>query len=151
MILQQIKELLLCQGIDGTQIFYVNFESLKYENLKDYRSLYQAVTDAVRKSDGRLYILLDEVQEVEGWEKAVNSFRVDFDCDIYITGSNARLLAGDLATLLSGRYVEIHIYPLSFNEYLAFAESNEEEKESEYSGKFCKLSPLMAGFPESMR
>ena len=127
-ILQQIKELLLCQGIDGTQIFYVNFESLKYENLKDYRSLYQAVTDAVRKSDGRLYILLDEVQEVEGWEKAVNSFRVDFDCDIYITGSNARLLAGDLATLLSGRYVEIHIYPLSFNEYLAFAESNEEEK-----------------------
>ena len=58
------------------------FESLKYENLKDYRSLYQAVTDAVRKSDGRLYILLDEVQEVEGWEKAVNSFRVDFDCDI---------------------------------------------------------------------
>ena len=101
-ILQQIKELLLCQGIDEIQIFYVNFESLKYENLKDYRSLYQAVTDAVQKSDGRLYILLDEVQEVEGWEKAVNSFRVDFDCVIYITGSNARLLAVDLPTLLSG-------------------------------------------------
>ena len=106
-ILQQIQELLICRGVDETQIFYINFESLKYEDLKDYRSLYQTISDAAQKSDSRLYILLDEIQEVDEWEKAVNSFRVDFDCDIYITGSNARLLAGDLATLLSGRYVEI--------------------------------------------
>lgn len=136
-ILQQIKELLICRGVDETQIFYINFESLKYEDLKDYRSLYQTISDAAQKSDSRLYILLDEIQEVDGWEKAVNSFRVDFDCDIYITGSNARLFAGDLATLLSGRYVEIRIYPLSFNEYLAFAEANEEEKELSIQENFA--------------
>lgn len=136
-ILQQIQELLICRGVDETQIFYINFESLKYEDLKDYRSLYQTISDAAQKSDSRLYILLDEIQEVDGWEKAVNSFRVDFDCDIYITGSNARLFAGDLGTLLSGRYVEIRIYPLSFNEYLAFAEANEEEKELSIQENFA--------------
>lgn len=136
-ILQQIQEILISRGVDETQIFYINFESLKYEDLKDYRSLYQTISDAAQKSDSRLYILLDEIQEVDGWEKAVNSFRVDFDCDIYITGSNARLLAGDLTTLLSGRYVEIRIYPLSFNEYLAFAEANEEEKELSIQKNFA--------------
>ncbi len=136
-ILQQIQEILISRGVDETQIFYINFESLKYEDLKDYRSLYQTISDAAQKSDSRLYILLDEIQEVDGWEKAVNSFRVDFDCDIYITGSNARLLAGDLTTLLSGRYVEIRIYPLSFNEYLAFAEANEEEKELSIQENFA--------------
>ena len=136
-ILQQIQELLICRGVDETQIFYINFESLKYEDLKDYRSLYQTISDAAQKSESRLYILLDEIQEVDEWEKAVNSFRVDFDCDIYITGSNARLLAGDLATRLSGRYVGIRIYPLSFNEYLAFAEANEEEKELSIQENFA--------------
>ena len=75
-----------------------------------------------------MYILLDEIQEVDDWEKVINSMRIDVDCDIYITGSNARLLSGELATLLSGRYVEIHVYPLSFAEYLDFAKANEAEK-----------------------
>lgn len=74
-----------------------------------------------------MYILIDEVQEVEMWEKAINSYRVDFDCDIYVTGSNAKLLSGEMATLLAGRYVEIRIYPLSFAEYLDFTKTNDEE------------------------
>ena len=81
----------------------------------------------MEQTDGRVYLLLDEIQEVTSWEQAVNSFRVDFDCDIYVTGSNAKLLSGELATLLAGRYVEIRVYPLDFKEYLLFAATNEEE------------------------
>ena len=82
-----------------------------------------------------MYLLLDEVQNVTAWEKAVNSFKVDFDIDIYITGSNAYLLSSELSTLLSGRYIEIKIYPLSFKEYLIFNnydKNNLEEKFNEY-------------------
>ncbi len=108
--------------------FYANFESLAHEDLKNYKALYRAVAQAAKEADGKLYIFLDEIQEVTAWEKAINSFRVDFDCDIYVTGSNAKLLSGELATLLSGRYVEIRVYPLSFSEYLDFAQSNEDER-----------------------
>lgn len=125
-ILKQIQKELLDRGIPKERIFYVNFESLRYEQWKDYRALYETVTTAAEGADGRLYILIDEVQEVEKWEKAVNSFRVDFDCDIYVTGSNAKLLSGELATLLAGRYVEIRVYPLSFAEYLDFVRESDE-------------------------
>ena len=97
------------------QILEMNFESMSIPEM-DARGFYEYVKARICP-DKRTYLFFDEVQKVPGWENAVNSFRVDFDCDIYITGSNARLLAGDLATLLSGRYVEFHIYPLSFNEY----------------------------------
>ncbi len=126
-LLSLTKDELIQRGIKKENIFYINFESLRYEHLKDYRTLYKAVSEAAESVNGKLYILLDEIQEVIDWEKAVNSFRVDFDCDIYITGSNARLLAGELATLLAGRYIEIRIYPLSFTEYLEFAKTNEKE------------------------
>jgi len=126
-MLELTKEELLSRGVANEHIISMNFESLRYEHLKDYRSLYRAVSEKAEQVDGRLYILLDEIQEVSEWEKAINSFRVDFDCDIYITGSNARLLSGELATLLAGRYVEIRIYPLDFNEYLDFANANPEE------------------------
>ena len=128
-LLELTKTELLQRGIGEKNIFYVNFESLRYENLKDYKALYRAVTQAAEASDGRLYILLDEIQEVDEWEMAVNSFRVDFDCDIFVTGSNAKLLAGELATLLAGRYVEIQVYPLSFSEYLDFAKERKIEAE----------------------
>lgn len=127
-IMELARDEIRRRGVSDKNIFYVNFESLAHEDLKHYRTLYRAVTEAAKEAGGRLYIFLDEVQEVSAWEKAVNSFRVDFDCDIYVTGSNARLLSGELATLLSGRYVEIRVYPLSFAEYLDFAQSNEEEK-----------------------
>lgn len=127
-IMEFAREEIRRRGIPEKNIFYVNFESLAHEDLKNYRELYCAVTEAAKKADGKLYIFLDEIQEVTAWEKAINSFRVDFDCDIYVTGSNARLLSGELATLLSGRYVEIRVYPLSFAEYLDFAQDNAEEK-----------------------
>lgn len=100
---------------------------MQYEDLKDYKALHKAILSASKDAKGRLYLFIDEIQEVESWEKVVNSIRVDCDCDIYITGSNARLLSGELATLLSGRYVEIRVFPLSFGEYLAFAKTNEVE------------------------
>ncbi len=89
--------------------------------------MYQAIIAATKVANGKLYLFIDEIQEVESWEQVINSVRVDYNCDIYITGSNARLLSGELATLLSGRYIEIPIYPLSFSEYLEFAKTNEDE------------------------
>jgi predicted AAA+ superfamily ATPase len=82
--------------------------------------LYQTVKERAGASSGRLYILLDEIQDIPGWEKAVNSFLVDFDCDLYLTGSNANLLSSELATHIAGRFVSLEVYPLSFAEYLEF-------------------------------
>lgn len=127
-LLELTRDELKARGVPNENIIYINFESLRYEHLKEYRSLYQEVSKRVEGVEGKVYILLDEIQEVSGWEQAINSFRIDFDCDIYITGSNAKLLSGELATLLAGRYVEIRVYPLSFNEYLLFAETNEDER-----------------------
>ena len=127
-LLELTRDELNARGVPNENIIYINFESLRYEHLKEYRSLYQEVSKRVEGVEGKVYILLDEIQEVSGWEQAINSFRIDFDCDIYITGSNAKLLSGELATLLAGRYVEIRVYPLSFNEYLLFAETNEDER-----------------------
>ena len=126
-ILELTMEEVRRRGADENQIFSVNFESLQFEHLKDYKTLYQAIIAATKVANGKLYLFIDEIQEVESWEQVINSVRVDCDCDIYITGSNARLLSGELATLLSGRYIEIPIYPLSFSEYLEFAKTNEDE------------------------
>ena len=126
-LLELTKQELLNIGKTPDNIIYINFESLRYEYLKEYRALYQHLIELGDKTTGKLYILLDEIQEVDGWQQVINSLRVDMDCDIYVTGSNARLLSGELATLLAGRYVEIRVYPLDFKEYLKFAETNEGE------------------------
>ena len=126
-LLDLTKQELLKRNIPEKNIIMMNFESLRYEHLKNYKALYKAVLDTAEKLHGKIYILLDEIQEVTNWETAINSFRVDLDCDIYISGSNARLLSSELATLLAGRYIEIKIYPLTFKEYLQFAADNPEE------------------------
>ncbi|MCL2249468.1 MAG: ATP-binding protein [Oscillospiraceae bacterium] len=105
--------------IPPKNIIHINFESMKYSDITDYRLFYDYVAEYISEN-GRTYLLIDEPQNVIGWEKAVNSFKVDFDCDIYITGSNARLLSSELSTLIAGRYVEIDLYPLSYKEYLDF-------------------------------
>ncbi|MBP3610371.1 MAG: ATP-binding protein [Lachnospiraceae bacterium] len=128
-MLELIKEELTERGISKNNVIHINFESLRYEKLKEYHALYEEISRRTEELQGKVYILLDEIQEVTGWEQAINSFRVDFDCDIYVTGSNARLMSGELATLLAGRYVEIRIYPLDFQEYLEFAKENPEEAE----------------------
>ena len=119
----------------NASVIYMNFESFELDDVNDYRDMYNKVNNQISKSK-KNYILLDEVQRVKKWEKAVNAFTVDFDCDIYITGSNAYLLSSELSTYLSGRYIEIKVLPLSFKEYLDFtvteAEKTIEDKFTEY-------------------
>ena len=127
------KDYLLNNQVKEDNIIYINFESAMYDDIKNYKDLYQFVKEKIKKD--KIYLLLDEVQNVESWEKAINSFKVDFDIDIYITGSNAYLLSSELSTLLSGRYIEIKMYPLSFKEFLIFNNYdtiNIEDKFNEY-------------------
>jgi len=105
-------------GIAQDQILEMNFESMSFPDM-DARGFYEYVKARILP-DRRMYLFFDEVQKVPGWENAVNSCRVDFDCDIYVTGSNAYLLSSELSTYLSGRYVEIKVLPLSFKEFLDF-------------------------------
>lgn len=132
-LLLMFKDYLINNGVKNDNIIYINFESAIYDDIKNYKDLYNYISNKI-KSD-KVYILLDEVQNVEAWEKAINSFKFDFDVDIYITGSNAYLLSSELSTLLSGRYIEIKMYPLSFKEYLLFNNydnNNIEDKFNEY-------------------
>ena len=99
----------------------MNMESLRYRDLTEYLSFYDYVSGKI-EADGKTYLIFDELQAVEHWEKAIESLRLDYDVDIYITGSNAYLLSTEFATLLSGRYVEIRMLPLSFKEFLDFHE-----------------------------
>ena len=117
-LLRLMQEHLLSTGIDPGQIIFMNFESMEYRGM-DVNAFYHYVMERVRP-DRRMYLFFDELQRLEGWEDAVNSFRVDCDCDIYITGSNAYLLSSEYSTYLSGRYVEIKMYPLSFREFVEF-------------------------------
>ena len=121
MILKLIQEELKNDEIDEKNIIYINFESLIFMDIEDFETLYKYIIEKTDNISGKIYILLDEIQEVKGWEKAINSFLVDLDVDIYITGSNANLLSSELATYIAGRYIEIKIYPLSFQEYIDFA------------------------------
>ena len=119
-LLLMYKEYLLNHNVEKNEIIHINFESAMYDYIKNYKDLYEEIKNRI--SNKKTYILLDEVQNVNEWEKAINSLNVDFDVDIYITGSNAYLLSSELATLLSGRYIEIKMYPLSFKEFLKFNE-----------------------------
>ena len=105
-------------GIIQEQILEMNFESMSFPDM-DVRGFYEYVKNRILPEQ-RMYLFFDEVQRIPGWENAVNSFRVDFDCDIYITGSNAYLLSSELSTYLSGRYIEIKMLPLSYKEFLDF-------------------------------
>ncbi|BEP28213.1 ATP-binding protein [Helicovermis profundi] len=121
-LLKLLSNHLMNKGVFEKQIIKIDFESIQYESYKDYKALYNYVTDKVTDNKLKTYILIDEIQEVRECEKAVRSFMVDLDCDIYLTGSNAHLLSGELDTYLTGRYVELELYPLSFNEYIDFYE-----------------------------
>ncbi len=120
-LLDLFHQYLLDNGVEDTNILHMNLESLRYRNLTDYLSFYDYVSEHIAR-EGKTYLIFDELQAVEHWEKAIESFRLDFDVDIYITGSNAYLLSTEFSTLLSGRYVEIRMLPLSFKEFLTFYE-----------------------------
>jgi uncharacterized protein len=126
-VLKLLREELLQRGIVEDQIIFLNLESFAYTELTDDRKLYTYVQEKIRSKE-RYYLLLDEIQEVQSWEKAVNAFLVDFNIDIYLTGSNSHLLSSELATHLAGRYVQIPIYTLSYAEYIEFNKHYTPEK-----------------------
>ncbi len=120
-LLDLFHQYLSDNGVADANIIHMNLESLRYRNLSNYLAFYDYVSERI-PNDKKTYLIFDELQAVEHWEKAIESFRLDFDVDIYITGSNAYLLSTEFSTLLSGRYVEIRMLPLSFKEFLTFYE-----------------------------
>ena len=144
-MLKLLMEELKNRGINENQFIYINFENLKYRNLKNYERLYDFILNKVDDKYKSYYIFLDEIQEVEGWEKCVNSLRVDEELrfDIYITGSNAKLLSGELSTYLAGRYIEFIVYPFSFKEFFEIIqEKNQEIKVKEAFQKYVKFGGM---------
>jgi predicted AAA+ superfamily ATPase len=144
-IIMMLRDELLSMGIRESNIIYINFESFEYSEVDTADKLYKFVKAKIDNKQ-RYYILLDEIQEVESWEKAVNSFLVDFNTDIYITGSNSKLLSSELATYLSGRYVEFQVHPLSFAESLLFKQKLTPKKVSNVYREF-ELFLRLGGFP----
>lgn len=118
-LLDLFHNYLLDKGVPQANIIHMNLESLRYRELTDCFSFYDYVSARIPRI-GKTYLIFDELQNISQWEKAIESFRIDFDVDIYITGSNAYLLSTEFSTLLSGRYVEIQMLPLSFKEFLGF-------------------------------
>lgn len=117
-MLQLIQEEMLKNGVGKEQMLQINFETKAVDYVKDVDASYQAIKEFAEGHSGKSYLFLDEIQELSGWEKMINSCMIDFDVDIYITGSNAYMLSGELATYLGGRYVEFKIYPFSFAEVM---------------------------------
>lgn len=117
-MLELIKQELIDRGINSSQFISINFEDMNYAHLLTAKALHDEITKRAANIEGKVFLFFDEIQEVKDWEKCINSLRVSLDCDIYITGSNAKLLSGELATYLAGRYVEFVIYPFSFAEFI---------------------------------
>ncbi len=136
-------------GVPEERLLSFKMESMEFDGIKDYRELYGIVKNRIG-SLPHPYLFFDELQNIEGWERAINSLRVDFDCDIYVTGSNAFLLSSEIATLLSGRYVEVEMRPLVFSEYLDFrgarffpADSRQADLVQFSDGSFATLAHML--------
>lgn len=129
-MLELIKDELRARGVTEEQLVAFNFEDMRNAQLCTVEALHDELVRRAASIKGKIYFFFDEIQEVERWERCVNSLRVEMDCDIYITGSNAKLLSGELATYLAGRYVEFIIYPFSFSEFLALYHSVEPDADT---------------------
>ena len=130
-LLLQFQEYLKECGVDDSQIISINFEKLEFEHLLNYKELYSYITERLHP-EKMTYIFLDEIQLVEGYQKAVDSLFVRDNVDLYITGSNAQMLSGELATLLSGRFIEIEMLPLSFAEFYELVGGNRRDAWKRY-------------------
>lgn len=141
-ILQQLVNYLIGSGVKKDTVLYINMELLENSGLADFSKIYKYVQEYKKKAGQKIYLFIDEVQEIDSWEKAVNSFYANNDADIFITGSNSKLLSGELATLLAGRYVEFNIYPFVFSE---FCGARKEVKEPQLLfGNFLKYGGMPA-------
>ena len=150
-MLELVKNELKEAGINEENFLCINFEQFSNSQFLDVESLYKKITDFQKNTKGKIYLFFDEIQEVDGWEKCINSCRIDFDCDIYITGSNAKLLSGELATYLAGRYVEFVIYPFSFAEFFEMnLLKNPNVDKSTCFMQFLKTGgmPFLSNFPD---
>lgn len=144
-ILKLLQAELVRQGVAEERIIYLDFESFQWSALKRAGSFYEYISNRISR-ENRCYLLFDEIQEVAGWERAINSFSVDFNVDIYITGSNSHILSSELATFLSGRYVELNLFTLSFSEHLLFRESLTGKSIEDLHGAFTEYLRT-GGFP----
>ena len=141
-LLSLFENHLITSGVDRNHIIRMNFESFEFDEITNYKELHAYINKRILDPDKRHYILLDEVQQVSSWERVINSFLVDANVDIFITGSNAYLLSSELSTLLSGRYVEIKMQPLSFKEYLEFLDSDKEMSLPEKFNQYLEYGGL---------
>lgn len=124
-ILKLLMDEMKKRGANDNQILHYSFDSLEYEDIKTAKPLFEYLKQHLF-SDGKTYLFLDEIQEVKSWEKVVNSLMTDYNVDIYVTGSNSRMLSSEISTYLTGRYVSFRIYPLSFSEYITFRKEHTE-------------------------
>lgn len=146
-MLSLIQEELVESGVSSAQFISINFEDMNYSHLQNAKLLHDEITKRAAEIGGKVYLFFDEIQEVTDWEKCINSLRVTLDCDIYITGSNAKLLSGELSTYLGGRYVEFVIYPFSFSEFLELyssIEPNESIQKAFQKYLLCGGMPYLA-------
>lgn len=143
-LLSQIADILTIDGVAQEQIISINKELFEFDFIRNYAHLHSYVSAKAKSKKNRYYLFVDEVQEIEEWEKAVNSFLAEGKYDIYISGSNARMLSSDLATLITGRYVEFRIYPFTFSEFNEIFSLNQNEKtQPDTFSQFLKYG----GFP----
>ncbi|ADC45892.1 ATPase [Methanobrevibacter ruminantium M1] len=132
-LMHNIIDELKRDGVNDENIIFMSFESREYIHINNSEQLDELVYKKVENLEGKIYLFFDEIQQVKGWEKSINSYRVSIDSDIYITGSNSKLLSGELATLLTGRYLTIHVYPFSFKEFLQYKNEIEGVEITKYS------------------
>lgn len=140
-LMQQIRSEIEKSNVNKKNIISYNFEQIENAKLCSDKKLHKNIISKTRKLKGKVYLFFDEIQEVSNWEKCINSLRLDIDCDIYITGSNAKLLSGELATYLAGRYVHFTVYPFSFAEFIKANEcysQNDTKSQSEIFQQYIK-------------
>lgn len=140
-LLDLFHKQLLSSGVAAEHIIHMNMESLQYRELSRYDTFYDYVAQKI-PAEGKTYLIFDELQAVSHWEKAIESFRLDYDVDIYITGSNAYLLSTEFSTMLAGRYVEIKMLPLSFKEFLTFYDFPEQMSTEERFQKYMQFGGM---------
>lgn len=141
-LLVLFKEYLLSQGVEEKQIIEINYEKFQFDDLKEGSSLHVYLQE--KEVDGkRMYFLIDEIQELSEWAKVINSLRVSFNADLYVTGSNSRMFSGEHLTYLSGRYIEVKVLPLSFKEFLDF-KGYEEQMAEDYFNEYLRIGSFPA-------
>ncbi len=147
-LLDLLEEAFMAAGVPKAQIIHLNFEWMALDEIRDYHQLYALLQERMRGQQ-TVYLLLDEIQLVEHWERAVNSLFAERRADIYLTGSNAKLLSSEIATLLAGRYALIEVYPLSFREYLMFLPEAEREADAAFQ-RYLQYGglPIVPGMPQ---